>query len=146
MRCCLCWCPSEIYSIMFMSQKIVSKNSLVPSFGTLKIRMEKPEAGSWAVPEKSSGLWTDVPGNRWPGLSSGFAWLWQSQQTSQTSKDRSMTANDLQREDRQVASLLHRRLARTSNRETLFFLQWILYHNEVMVAAVGGSFDTQAIK
>lgn len=57
-----------------------------------------------------------------------------------------MTANDLQREDRQVADSLHRRLARTSNRETLFFLPWILCHNELMAAAVGGSFDTQTIK
>lgn len=57
-----------------------------------------------------------------------------------------MTANDLQREDRQVADSLHRRLARTSNRETLFFLPWILCHNELMAAAAGGSFDTQTIK
>lgn len=57
------------------------------------------------MPGQKLPLRTDVSGNRWLGLSPGFAWIWQPQQTSQTSKDRSMTANDLWKEERRVASL-----------------------------------------
>lgn len=68
--------------------------------------------------------------SRWLGLSPGFAWLWQTQQTSQTSKGRSMTANDLWREERGVASHFQRRHAdkdfqSTESTERTFICYWM---------------------